>query len=220
MLQKERAIDLSPVTLEGARVRLEPLSRGHHDGLVEAASDGELWKLRVTLIPPPERTAAGIDAALEAWERGRELPFATVERGSGRVVGSTRFRNIEPSALRVEIGSTWLAASFQRTSINTEAKLLMLTHAFEAWGCIRVEFVTDILNEPSRRALARIGAREEGVLRHHMIMPDGRYRDSVLYSIIAPEWTAVKAALRAKLREPAESQAGAKANLGGGSRRE
>lgn len=200
MQQKERTLDLSPVTLEGMHVRLEPLTKAHHDALVEAARDGELWKLNVTRVPSQKTMAAYIDAALAARENGRELPFAIIHRGSGNVAGSSRFCRIEPADLRVEIGYTWLAATFQRTSLNTEAKLLMLTHAFETWGCVRVEFLTDVLNERSRDALVRIGAREEGVLRYHMIMPDGRCRDSVCYSIIAPEWTAVKAALRAKLR--------------------
>lgn len=196
----ERNLDLSPVTLEGAQVRLEPMSRAHRDALVEAASDGELWKLRVTLVPAPGGMAAAIDDALAAWEQGHELPFVTVHRPSGRIVGSTRFRNIDDRARRVEIGSTWIAASFQRTAVNTEAKLLMLSHAFETWGCIRVEFITDALNDRSRAAIARIGATEEAVLRHHMVMPDGRIRDSALYRIIAPEWPAVKTALRARLR--------------------
>ena len=200
MQQKDRTLDLSPVRLEGAHVRLEPLARAHRGGLVEATRDGELWKLNVTLVPSADEMAAYIDAALAARDEGRQLPFAVIHRASGNVAGSTRFCGIEPHYLRVEIGHTWLAASFQRTPVNTEAKLLMLTHAFETWGCMRVEFVTDVLNERSRSALARIGAREEGVLRYHMIMPDGRKRDSACYSIIAPEWAAVKAALRARLR--------------------
>ncbi|MDP3937762.1 MAG: GNAT family protein [Deltaproteobacteria bacterium] len=200
MQQEERTLDLSPVTLEGMHVRLEPLTKAHRDALVEAARDGGLWKLNVTRVPSQKTMAAYIDAALAARDEGRQLPFAIIHRGSGNVAGSSRFCHIEPADLRVEIGYTWLAATFQRTSLNTEAKLLMLTHAFETWGCVRVEFLTDVLNERSRNALVRIGAREEGVLRYHMIMPDGRYRDSVCYSIIAPEWAAVKAALRARLR--------------------
>lgn len=192
-------MDLSPVILEGLHVRLEPLASTHRDPLVEAARDGELWNLNVTRVPSPERMAAYIDAALADRAKGHALPFAIVHRASGKVAGSTRFCSIEPADLRVEIGYTWLAAGFQRTAVNTEAKLLMLTHAFETWGCIRVEFMTDLLNDRSRGALLRIGAREEGVLRHHMIMADGRRRDSVCYSIIAPEWPAAKAALRARL---------------------
>ncbi len=171
----------------------------HHDRLVEAASDGALWELRVTTVPRPEEMAAFIEMTLVSRDHGLELPFTIVHRPSGHVVGVTRFLDIEPTNCQVEIGGTWLAASWQRSAINTEAKFLLLHHAFETWQCIRVQFVTDVLNDRSRAALLRIGAKEEGVLRNHMVMRDGRYRDSVCFSIIESEWPAVKTALQAKL---------------------
>ncbi len=173
----------------------------HHDRLVEAATDGQLWNLRVTTVPTPETMATFITETLQAREQGQQLPFTIVHKPSGRVVGSTRFLDIVPEHRQVEIGGTWLAESWQRSAINTEAKLLLLRHAFDVWGCIRVQFVTDVLNERSRAALLRIGAKEEGVLRYHMIMRDGRYRDSVCFSIIAPEWPAVAADLETKLHK-------------------
>jgi RimJ/RimL family protein N-acetyltransferase len=192
-------MDLSPVALEGRHVCLAPLAIDHHDRLVEAATDGQLWNLHVTFVPSPETMAASIATKLQARARGQELPFTIIHKSSGRVVGSTRFLNITPAHRQVEIGGTWLAASLQRTAINTETKFLMLRHAFEVWACIRVQFVTDVLNERSRAALLGIGAKEEGVLRYHMVMRDGRYRDSVCFSIIEPEWHRIKAALLAKL---------------------
>ncbi len=192
-------MDISPVTLEGRDVRLEPLVNDHHDQLVEAASDGSLWELGVTTVPSPEGMAAFIDATRHATERGQELPFTIRHKSSGRIVGVTRFLNIDTAHRKVEIGGTWLAASWQRSVINTEAKLLLLSHAFDVWSCVRVQFVTDVLNDRSRAALLRIGATEEGILRYHMVMRDGRYRDSVCFSIIEPEWQAVKAALQAKM---------------------
>lgn len=194
-------MDLSPITLEGRYVRLEPLSIDHHDRLVEAASDGALWELRVTTVPPPEAMAAFIETTLYAREQEQELPFTILHKPSGCVVGITRFLDLDPAQRKVEIGGTWLAKSWQRSAINTEAKFLLLRHAFEAWGCIRVQFVTDVLNDRSRAALLRIGAKEEGILRNHMIMRDGRYRDSVCFSIIEPEWPTVKSALQAKLEK-------------------
>lgn len=143
--------------------------------------------------------ATFIGATLLAMEHGQELPFVIRHKPSGSVVGMSRFLDIDPTHRKVEIGGTWLAASWQRSAINTEAKFLLLRHAFEVWGCIRVQFVTDVLNDRSRAALLRIGAKEEGILRYAMIMRDGRYRDSVCFSIIEPEWTAVKADLLAKL---------------------
>ncbi len=145
--------------------------------------------------------ATFIATKLQAREQSQELPFTIIHKSSGRVVGSTRFLNITPAHRQVEIGGTWLAASWQRTAINTETKFLMLRYAFEVWACIRVQFVTDVLNERSRAALLGIGAKEEGVLRYHMVMRDGRYRDSVCFSIIEPEWRRVKAALQAKLEK-------------------
>jgi len=150
---------IHPVTLEGRRVRLEPMSLGHLGGLAEAGLDEELWRWTTTRIASPEEMRAYVEAALEEQARGASLPFATLDRDSGRVVGSTRFGNIDPANRKTEIGWTWIGRAWQRTAVNTEAKLLMLTHAFEAWRCVRVEFKTDSLNERSRRAILRIGAK-------------------------------------------------------------
>lgn len=187
------------VVLEGRHVRLEPLSLAHKEPLIVAASDGELWKTTFTVVPSRDTMSGYIAAALAAQEQGRELAFAIIQKASGQVVGTTRFYFIESEYRTVEIGYTWLAASAQRTAVNTEAKLLLLTHAFENWRCIRVAFVTDVLNQQSRTALLRLRAKEEGVLRNHMVMPGGRYRDSVLFSIIEAEWPEVRARLEAKL---------------------
>lgn len=188
-------MDLSPITWEGQYVRLEPLTMEHHDRLIEAATDGSLWELSVTTVPRPKEMAAFIEVALLTMEHGLELPFVIVHQSSGRVVGVSRFLDIDVKHRKVEIGGTWLAESWQRSAINTEAKFLLLRHAFETWGCVRVQFVTDVLNARSRQALLRIGAQEEGVLRCHMIMRDGRYRDSVCFSITGAEWPVVKADL-------------------------
>lgn len=197
---QEGKMEVCPVILEGRDVRLEPLSRAHEESLIAAAGDGQLWRSTVTVVPARDTMAAYIAAAIQAQAEGLELPFVIIRQSTGQVVGSTRFYSIERIHRRVEIGYTWLAASAQRTSVNTEAKLLLLTHAFENWRCIRVGFVTDVLNEQSRAALLRLGAKQEGVLRNHMIMPDGRYRDSVCFSIIEAEWSEVKAQLEARLR--------------------
>ena len=188
-------------TLRGRRVRLEPLDpERHRAGLEAAIADGDLPALWVTTVPRPDQLSEAFGAAEEAFAAGRELAFATIDAGTGRVAGSTRFMAIEPVQRRVEIGSTFLAASYQRTHVNSEAKLLMLEHAFDVWGVNRVELLTDVLNERSRAAIARLGARQEGVLRAHKVMPDGRIRDSALYSITRPEWPGVQAALRDRLR--------------------
>jgi RimJ/RimL family protein N-acetyltransferase len=192
-------MDLTPVILEGKHVRLEPLTFEHEERLNAAAADGELWKSTVTIVPFRDSMGSYIADALSAQKQKTALPFAIVQRSKDRVVGSTRFFRIEHEHRRVEIGYTWLAASAQRTSVNTEAKLLLMTHAFEFWHCIRVELFTDVLNEQSRAAILRLGAKEEGILRNHMIMPSGRYRDSVCFSIIETEWQDVKAHLQAKL---------------------
>jgi len=194
-------MEISPVILDGQHVRLEPLSVAHEESLVAAASDGELWNSTVTIVPSRATVAAYIAAALDMQAKGTALPFVTIHKSSGKVVGSTRYFHIERDHRRVEIGYTWLSASAQRTQINTEAKLLMLTHAFETWRCIRVEFFTDFLNHQSRTAILRLGAKQEGILRNHMIMPSGRYRDSVCFSITEAEWPEVKARLAAKLRQ-------------------
>ena len=192
-------MEISPVILEGRHVRLEPLLPAHEEALNEAASDGELWNSTVTIVPSRATMAAYLEAALEAQVQRRELPFVIILKASGRIVGSTRFYLIDRENRSVEIGYTWLAASAQRTAANTEAKLLLLTHAFERWGCIRVSLITDALNQQSQAAILRLGAKQEGVLRNHMIMPGGRYRDSVCFSIIEAEWAEVKARLEAKL---------------------
>lgn len=194
---------LDPITLEGDHVRLEPLAPAHHDGLCRAIADGELWNLHVTLVPHPRDVPQFIQQALAAHERGEELAFATIDRASGALAGSTRFMKVHLPFKRVEIGFTFLAGSFQRTALNTEAKLLMLAHAFERLGLNRVEFLTDALNTRSRAAIARLGATQEGVLRQHMVMRDGRVRDSVIFGITAPEWPALKPRLAAKLAREA-----------------
>jgi len=192
-------MQIDPVTLAGQHVLLEPLTAAHADALIAAAADGELWNSTVTLIPSHANVDEYIDAALKEQASGRELPFVIINQSSRTVVGTTRFYDIEPNDRRVAIGYTWLSRSAQRTAINTEAKLLLLTHAFEGWHCIRVELITDFLNEQSRAAILRLGAKEEGVLRNHMIMPGGRVRDSVCFSIIDKEWPEVKARLQHKL---------------------
>ncbi|MBI4751149.1 MAG: GNAT family N-acetyltransferase [Acidobacteria bacterium] len=192
-------MDISPIILEGWYVRLEPLSPAHEELLIAAAGDGELWNSTVTIVPDQTNMAGYIAEALQAQAQGVHLPFVIIRKPSGQVVGSTRFYNIDQNNRGVEIGYTWLAASAQRTSVNTEAKLLLLTHAFEVWRCIRVAFITDVLNHQSRAAIVRLGAREEGILRNHLVMPNGRFRDSVSLSIIESEWPEVKARLEAKL---------------------
>ena len=190
---------VAAVTLEGGVVRLEPLSQSHCDGLCEVSLDPELWRLIPYRMTTPEDVLAYIRARRQALAAGVELGFATVDRASGRVVGSTRFMNLDAANRRAEIGGTWIARPWQRTAINTEAKYLMLRHAFETWGCIRVELKTDALNQPSRNAILRIGATEEGTLRQHMTTWSGRLRDTVHFSILDSEWPQVKAALEVKL---------------------
>lgn len=187
------------VSLDGQYVRLEPLSIHHKDGLCEAVADGELWNLFVTKVPRIEAMDEFIGNAYYALEEGDGLVFATINKATGKVVGSTRFMRAVPVNKRLEIGYTFLALSAQRTCINTEAKMLMLEHAFEVLDLNRVEFITDYLNHQSRNAILRLGAKQEGVLRNHMIMPDGRIRDSVSFSIIKNEWPGVKQHLAAKL---------------------
>jgi RimJ/RimL family protein N-acetyltransferase len=173
------------------------------EALVGAASDGELWSSSVTVVPTQATIDSYIAAALNAQACGTELPFVIVRKPSGQVVGSTRYYGIDRAHRRVEIGYTWLAASAQRTPVNTEAKLLLLTHAFEVLGAVRVAFVTDVLNQQSRTAILRLGAKQEGILRNHMIMPGGRQRDSVYFSIIRSEWTDIKTGLESKLARAA-----------------
>jgi RimJ/RimL family protein N-acetyltransferase len=188
-----------PVSLEGRHVRLEPLAKTHLAGLAQVGLDEELWRW----IPVPVRTAkdmaAYIKTALDEQKRGVSLPFALIEKATGRAIGSTRYGNIDRTHHRVEIGWTWVARDWQRSVVNTEAKYLLLRHAFETLGCIRVELKTDSLNERSRAAILRIGAWEEGILRNHMITACGRIRHSVYFSIVDSEWPAVKARLESMM---------------------
>ncbi len=188
-----------PVTLEGQHVRLEPLAKAHLAGLAEVGLEEELWRWIPTAVRTPEEMAAYIETALDEQQRGVALPFAIVEKATGRAIGSTRYANIERAHHRVEIGWTWVAREWQRTASNTEAKYLLLRHAFESLGCMRVELKTDSLNEKSRAAILRIGAKEEGIFRNHMITASGRIRHTVYFSIIDSEWPAVKARLETRL---------------------
>jgi RimJ/RimL family protein N-acetyltransferase len=188
-------------SLVGHHVRLDPLSIDHLPALCDVGLDAELWRWTASQVRSADDMRRWVEDALAQHARGTALPFATVDLASGRVVGSTRLANIEPAHRRAEIGWTWVAAPWQRSAVNTEAKLLLLTHAFESLGCIRVELKTDALNARSRAAILRLGAVEEGTLRRHMITEGGRVRDSVYFSVIAEEWPAVAAGLRKRLRE-------------------
>lgn len=192
-------MNLAPVTLEGTTVRLEPLTESHHAGLCAIGLDPELWRLIPYRVTNAEEMLAYIRTALAAQSAGTAVPFATILRESGQVIGSTRFMNIDAPNRRVEIGATWIAPAWQRTAVNTEAKYLMLRHAFETFGTIRVEFKTDELNQRSRQAIRRLGAKEEGIFRQHIVTWSGRLRDSVYFSILDSEWPAVKAGLERKL---------------------
>ncbi len=189
------------VTLTGPHAALRPLAAAHHEGLCEAVRDGELWRLWYTSVPAPEGMAAEIERRLALQAKGSMLPF-TVFDSAGRIVGMTTYMNIDAVHKRVEIGSTWTAASTQRTALNTQCKRLLLGHAFEALGCIAVEFRTHRLNVQSRRAIERLGAQLDGILRAHSVSPNGAVRDTAVYSITAPEWPAVKAHLDWQLERP------------------
>ena len=195
-------METNPVTLEGTYVRLEPLTLEHLPGLCQVGLDPALWRWTPMILRTPADMRGYVLEALQAQQQGTALPFATVERSSGTIVGSTRFGNIDHRHMGVEIGWTWLSERWQRTPMNTEAKYLMLRHAFEKLGCIRVAFKTDSLNERSRSAILRLGAREEGVLRNHMLTYSGRLRQTVYFSIINSEWPAVKTRLEEKLQRP------------------
>ncbi len=188
------------ITLTGTTVELLPLQPEHKAALLEAAADGELWNLKVTHVPGPATVDNYIDTALAGRNAGTVIPFTIVRKSTGQVVGSTRFWKVDRVNRKLEIGHTWLALSTQKSAINTEAKLLLLTYAFEVLECVRVQFTTDELNEKSRAAILRLGAVQEGIVRHERIMPDGRKRNSVRFSIIDLEWPQVKANLQAKLR--------------------
>ena len=197
-----------PVTLAGPHARLEPLERRHHDGLCEATRDGELWKLWYTAVPSPGGMAAEIERRLKLQAAGSMLPFTVFDTGGdagpdgGRIVGMTTFMNIDAANRRVEIGSTWTAAGTQRSALNTQCKRLLLGHAFEALQCIAVEFRTHRLNVQSRRAIERLGAQLDGILRAHQVSPNGTLRDTAVYSITAAEWPTVKAHLDWQLAKP------------------
>ena len=186
-----------PLTLEGSVVRLEPVRREHAGLFWEVAKNnlGDVFRWIPYSMKTPEDFQRLIDKALEEQERGESVVFATVEKSSGRVIGSTRYMNIDGVNRRVEIGSTWIAPDWQRTGVNTEAKYLMLRHAFEVWKCMRVELKTDALNQKSRNAILRIGAKEEGTLRRHLLTSTGRVRDTVYFSVLDHEWPEVKATL-------------------------
>ena len=186
---------VQPVTLSGRGVELTPLSLAHEPGLRAAAADGELWKLRVTSVPTPESTRAYIEQALAAREAGNRLAFAVIEQATGKVLGCTSYHDVLPAVKRVEIGWTWYAQSMQRSHVNTTCKLLMLTHAFETLQCHVVGWRTDNFNFASQRAIERLGARRDGVIRGHALRRDGTIRDTVMYSLRAGEWPEVKAQL-------------------------
>lgn len=190
---------VEPVTLQARGVRLVPLGLEHEAGLRAAASDGELWKLRITSVPEPHETRAYIETALQT---GNRLAFAVTDAGTGKVLGSSSFHDIVPAIKRVEIGYTWYAASSQRTHVNTTCKLLMLTHAFETLGCHVVGWRTDNFNFASQRAIERLGAQKDGVIRGHALRRDGTIRDTVMYSLRAGEWPEVKAQLLYLLDKP------------------
>jgi RimJ/RimL family protein N-acetyltransferase len=191
-----------PVTLYGRHARLEPMHAGHDADLAAAATDGELWRLRVTSVPEPDQAAMYIAAALMGQHDGHMLPFVVRDVASGRIVGSTRYHDIVTAADRVEIGYTWYARRVQRSALNTECKLLLLGHAFETLGCAVVGLRTDHMNFASQRAIERLGARKDGVIRHHAPRRDGTIRDTVMYSILVHEWPDVKAHLQWQLDRP------------------
>jgi len=191
----------APVTLEGVHATLVPLATEHEAGLIAAARDGDLWNLWYTSVPAPEKMGADIQRRLGLQASGSMLPF-TVLDADGAVAGETTYMNIDATHRRVEIGSTWYASRVQRTPLNTECKLMLLTHAFEALGCIAVEFRTHRLNTQSRRAIERLGAQLDGILRAHQRSPDGSLRDTAVYSITAAEWPAVRQHLRWQLQRP------------------
>jgi len=193
-------ISPKPVTLEGHGVRLEPLSREHEKGLGEAAQDGKLWELFYTSVPEPEKTRAYIDTALEGQSAGHMLPWVVRESSSGKIVGSTRYHDIIPAADRVEIGWTWYAQRVQRTHVNTVCKLLLFEHGFEKLGCQVIGLRTDNFNFRSQRAIEALGAKKDGVIRHHWLRRDGSIRDTVMYSVLVHEWPDLKKHLLFRLR--------------------
>ncbi|WP_046865328.1 GNAT family N-acetyltransferase [Microvirga massiliensis] len=192
-------LEITPVTLSTNRLLLRPLERSDETALISAASDGSLWEKRTTTVPRPEEMRVCIEKALSQAAAGMALPFTIIVRDGNLVVGSTRYMNIDAVNHRVEIGTTWIAQSWQRSFVNTQAKFLLLRHAFETLGCIAVELRTHSLNHQSRQAIERLGAKQDGLFRRHMIMPDGHIRDTVVYSIIREEWPLVKEELSRRL---------------------
>ena len=192
---------VEPVTLAGERIRLETLGLQHEDGLRRAAADGELWNLRVTSVPEPDDTRGYIERALQGRAEGHRLAFAVIDIPSGDVIGSSSYHDIVPAVERLEIGYTWYASSRQRTHVNASAKLLLMTHAFETLGARLVGWRTDNFNFASQRAIERLGARRDGVLRHHALRRDGSVRDTVMYSMSTDEWPEAKAQLRWRLAQ-------------------
>jgi N-acetyltransferase len=197
---------LQPVTLRSERVNLEPLDQRHCDDLVEAVKDGALWTLWYTSVPSPEGMQADIERRLALQAAGSMLPFTVVDNTTGRAVGMTTYMNVDANNRHVEIGSTWYRKSVQRTALNTQCKLMLLTHAFETLDCIAVEFRTHAFNHQSRRAIERLGAKLDGVLRSHQIASNGTLRDTYVYSIIASEWPTVKANLVWQISRPHNDQ--------------
>jgi RimJ/RimL family protein N-acetyltransferase len=193
---------IEPVTLEGEHATLEPLEAKHEAALADAAADGELWRLWYTSVAPPDRIGDYIARALDMRERLGAMPFAVRQNATRDIVGCTRYFNVDAANRRLEIGHTWYSKRVQRTAINTECKLLLLTHAFEVLGCIAVEFRTHWFNHASRVAIERLGAKQDGVLRNHQLMPDGSRRDTVVFSIIDGEWPAVRRHLKFQLDRP------------------
>jgi RimJ/RimL family protein N-acetyltransferase len=187
------------ITLQGQGIVLRPLQYSDADALLHAAADGELWNLTVTVVPSASTVDSYLKKALDGREAGTVMPFAIVLKETGEVIGSTRFWKIDPLNRKLEIGSSWISARFQKTFVNTEAKYLMLRHAFEVLDCVRVQFTTDENNQKSRNAILRLGAQQEGIVRHERIMPDGRKRNSVRFSIIDDEWPKVRQNLEQKL---------------------
>ena len=186
---------LSPITLRGSHASLEPLRHDHHDDLVEAVRDGELWNLWYTSVPAPDGVHEEIERRLSLLSQNAGLPFAVIENATNKAVGMTNYLNVDAQNRRVEIGGTWYRKGVQRTAVNTECKLLLLRHAFESLNCIAVEFRTHFFNQGSRRAIERLGAKLDGVLRNHLIAANGTMRDTCVYSIVVSEWPAVKAHL-------------------------
>lgn len=185
-------MQISPISLRGQLVDLIPLSAEHIEGIKAAAADGDLWQLFFTTVPSPELTQQWLNIALEAQQQGKALPFVVVRKADGKIIGATRYCNIDQANRRLEIGYTWYAQSVQLSGINTECKRLLLTHAFETLNCIAVEFRTDWFNRKSQAAIERLGAKRDGILRNHTILPNGRIRDTVVYSILQNEWAGVK----------------------------